>query len=118
MMHKFEPQDVIQVVPTLETPCDAFIGEFVGYSDDDSGNTVVLIMANGVQHGVPPEWCAYFGRVSKVWIIESELGYGQKVVEAKTFNSRLLADQFVKQFNSENCEDSVPDWYMYAEVVE
>lgn len=53
----------------------------------------------------------------KVNIIESELGWGQKIDEVKEFDTLELAEAFVTEFNSRNTEDTVPDWYMRAEMV-
>ena len=53
---------------------------------------------------------------SKKWrveIIESEIGWGQRL-ETKTFRDKSTADRFVKKFNSYNKSAVVPDWYMYA----
>ena len=47
-------------------------------------------------------------------IIESELGWGQKVVEVKSFETEEEANKFVTEFNAENNKDYVPSWYMYA----
>ena len=54
------------------------------------------------------------GEIWKVGIIESERGWGQRVVEAKFFDNQKDAAAFVSEFNSENIEEHVPDWYMYA----
>lgn len=51
-----------------------------------------------------------------VEIIESERGWGQKVVEAREFGSLKEAETFIKQYNASNNESSVPDWYMYAKL--
>lgn len=50
----------------------------------------------------------------KVDIIESERGWGQKIDETKTFETREEANAFVKEFNGKNDLPYVPDWYMYA----
>lgn len=50
----------------------------------------------------------------KVAIIESERGYGQKIDEVKEFETYEEAKEFVKEFNSKNDLDYVPDWYMVA----
>ena len=52
-----------------------------------------------------------------VHIIESERGWGSKVDEVKKFPSLEEAEAFVTEFNSHNTEETVPDWYMRAEVV-
>lgn len=54
---------------------------------------------------------------TKVQIIESEAGWGQRVDEIKTFPTRLEAENFVKEFNQHNNLKQVPTWYMYAEVI-
>lgn len=51
----------------------------------------------------------------KVNIIESERGWGSKIDEVKEFYTQEEADDFIKDFNSKNDKDSVPDWYMYAD---
>ena len=50
----------------------------------------------------------------KVYIIESERGWGQKVDEVREFQTLAEAKEFVTKFNSKNTEENVPDWYMYA----
>jgi transcriptional regulator CtsR len=54
------------------------------------------------------------GKQTKVYIIESERGWGQKIDEIKKFESEEEADKFIKKFNSKNDKNIVPDWYMYA----
>jgi hypothetical protein len=49
-----------------------------------------------------------------VSIIESERGWGQKVVDIKEFDSSDEAWRFVEDFNKDNNKDTVPDWYMVA----
>jgi len=52
-----------------------------------------------------------------VWvvkIIESERGWGQRIDEEREFESYENAVQFVKEYNKDNNEPTVPDWYMYA----
>lgn len=56
--------------------------------------------------------------VVKVAIIESERGWGQRVDEIKEFPTKEEAEAFIQDFNAENNEDVVPDWYMYARLVE
>jgi len=55
---------------------------------------------------------------TKVLIIESERGWGQRIDEELKFDSRAEAEEFVKKFNKFNDLDDVPDLYMYAEIVE
>lgn len=50
----------------------------------------------------------------RVDIIESERGYGQKLLESKYFKTYDLASEYINKFNSKNTESKVPDWYMYA----
>ena len=56
--------------------------------------------------------------MTKVVIIESEIGWGQKVDEIKEFDNKEEAEKFVKEFNSKNDKDYVPDWYMYAKIID
>jgi hypothetical protein len=52
----------------------------------------------------------------KVEIIESERGWGQKVDEVKEFKTLKQAKAFIKKYNAQNNEETVPDWYMYARL--
>ena len=54
----------------------------------------------------------------EVEIIESERGWGQRTDEIKKFNNRKDAEAFVKKYNSANDKKEVPDWYMYARIIE
>lgn len=54
----------------------------------------------------------------KVEIIESERGWGQRTDEIKTFPTLRKAENFVKKYNSVNDKKHVPDWYMYAKLIE
>lgn len=56
-------------------------------------------------------------RAYRVDIIESERGWGQKIDETKYFDNEAEAREFVKQYNSKNNLDYVPDWYMRADYV-
>lgn len=51
----------------------------------------------------------------RVYIIESERGWGQKVDDVKFFDTENEATIFVKNYNKKNNLPSVPDWYMYAD---
>jgi hypothetical protein len=53
----------------------------------------------------------------KVEIIESERGWGSKIDETKFFDNQSEAEAFCKQYNAQNTETVVPDWYMYARYV-
>lgn len=53
----------------------------------------------------------------KVYIIESELGWGKKIVEEKPFNSEKEAEQFCREYNNKyNPPRPTPPWYMYARM--
>lgn len=54
----------------------------------------------------------------KVEIIESERGWGQKIDSTREFPNRTEAEAFVKKYNSVNNLPEVPEWYMYARIVE
>lgn len=51
----------------------------------------------------------------KVIIIESELGWGQRIDGVRDFDSYEAANAFVNSFNEENNDERAPDWYMYAQ---
>lgn len=51
----------------------------------------------------------------KVPVIESERGWGSKVDDHMVCLSNADANEFIKEFNAENNQPTVPDWYMYAE---
>lgn len=55
---------------------------------------------------------------TKVLIIESERGWGQKVDEVKEFGDRDEAIKFVKDYNNKYNppKEVTPDWYMYAKL--
>lgn len=53
----------------------------------------------------------------KVHIIESERGWGRKVDEVMYFDTYEQALKFCRDYNKDNNEKTVPDWYMYAEIV-
>lgn len=53
----------------------------------------------------------------KVTIMESERGWGQKVDSVKYFEGSNAAQEawdFADEFNKEDMENDVPDWYMVA----
>lgn len=50
----------------------------------------------------------------KLYIIESERGWGQRVDEIKKFDQYADAVKYKEDFNKENNLPHVPDWYMYA----
>ncbi len=45
-------------------------------------------------------------------IIESERGWGQRLDETKEFDTIEEAVAYVKEFNSHNDKETVPDWYL------
>lgn len=58
----------------------------------------------------------------KVAIVESERGWGSRIDEIKEFSTIKSAQKFVNKFNQKNVDDyaktgTVPNWYMYAELV-
>ena len=52
-----------------------------------------------------------------VHIIESERGWGSKLDEVKEFDTPEQAATFVAEYNKVNNLPVVPDWYMYARIV-
>lgn len=50
----------------------------------------------------------------KVPVWEYERGWGSKIDDFMVCLSKEDATEFVKEFNAENKETSVPDWYMVA----
>ena len=54
---------------------------------------------------------------SKVHIIEYERGFGHKIEDVLEFDSKELAEAYVKEYNEKynNCTN-VPDWYMIASL--
>ena len=54
----------------------------------------------------------------KVFIIESEAGWGQRVEETKEFPTREEAEKFCREYNRKHNppKDSTPGWYMYARI--
>jgi hypothetical protein len=51
----------------------------------------------------------------KIAVIESEKGWGRKIDDYMVCLSVDDANEFKKEFNSKNTEDSTPDWYMQVE---
>jgi len=55
--------------------------------------------------------------MTKVFIIESECGWGQKVDEVKDFSAQEEAEAFVREYNSKhNPPGKTPEWYMFAKL--
>lgn len=50
----------------------------------------------------------------KVYIIESERGWGSKVDEVRQFDTEHDALKFIEKYNSKNTLASVPSVYWYA----
>lgn len=53
-------------------------------------------------------------KLFKVQIIESELGFGQKVDEELFFDTEFDAKEYCITYNKKNNKTSTPDWYMKA----
>ncbi len=53
----------------------------------------------------------------RVDIIESECGWGRKIVGTKYFDSEEKALQFCNDYNTNNKDNQVPGWYMMAEYI-
>lgn len=55
---------------------------------------------------------------TKVYIMESERGWGQKVDEILEFDTPEEALQYCKDYNNKHNppSDITPDWYMYADM--
>jgi len=55
--------------------------------------------------------------MTKVYIIESELGWGSNVVEEMEFDTPKEADIYCRDYNTKyNSHSHAPDWYMYAKM--
>ncbi len=54
----------------------------------------------------------------KVNIWEYERGWGSKVEDVLEFDTLEEAQTFIKDYNSKNTLDVVPDWYMTARLAE
>lgn len=54
--------------------------------------------------------------LTKVVIIESERGWGQKIDEVKYFDNKEEAEKFVDDFNKDLPAGLAPDWYMMAYI--
>ena len=56
--------------------------------------------------------------MTKVFMIESERGWGSRVDEVKEFDTPEQAEAFVIDYNTKYNppSDAVPDWFMYAEI--
>lgn len=50
----------------------------------------------------------------RVDYIESERGWGQRIDFQRDFDNLEEATKAVAEFNAQNKETVVPDWYMYA----
>lgn len=53
-------------------------------------------------------------RKYKAHIMEYERGWGSRVDETREFDSLEARNTFIKEYNSHNTEEKVPDWYMVA----
>lgn len=54
----------------------------------------------------------------RVAIIESERGWGQKIDEVREFETLEEATIFCEDYNKDNNLPYVPDWYMYAKILD
>ena len=53
--------------------------------------------------------------MTKVYIVESESGWGSRIDETMEFDTKEEAITYCKDYNNRhNTADSVPSWYMYA----
>jgi len=52
----------------------------------------------------------------EVLIVESELGWGQRIEEVKEFTTKAKAEAFVKKYNARNTAKEVPECYTYAMI--
>ncbi len=50
----------------------------------------------------------------KVYIMEYERGWGSRLEDTLQFDTQEEQEQYIKEFNAQNTETSVPDWYMVA----
>lgn len=57
-------------------------------------------------------------RIFKAGIYEYERGWGSKLDEVREFDTAQERDTFIQNFNSQNTEDTVPDWYMVAQSLD
>lgn len=54
----------------------------------------------------------------KAVIYESERGWGTKIDEIKSFDTKEERDEFMHKFNAKNTDLVAPDWYMIAYPME
>ena len=56
--------------------------------------------------------------MTKVYIIESERGWGQKIDEVKEFATSEEAEKYCREYNRKYNppKAETPDWYMYARM--
>lgn len=56
--------------------------------------------------------------MTKVFIIESEVGWGQKVDSTLEFSTKEEAEAYCREYNNKHnpIMDKTPDWYMYAKM--
>lgn len=54
----------------------------------------------------------------KVYIIESEAGWGQRTEDVLEFDTHEEAEQYTRTYNSKHNPPSntTPEWYMYAHL--
>jgi len=56
-----------------------------------------------------------FIKAWKVDLIESERGWGKKVIDISYFKTKQKAFNYCRKINSKNIAKTTPSWYMYAE---
>jgi len=55
--------------------------------------------------------------MTKVYIIESEAGWGKRVDETLEFDTKKLVEEYVNEYNGRhNTADVTQSWYMYATI--
>lgn len=54
--------------------------------------------------------------MTTVLIWEMDSWSGRKLDEIKEFDTLSQAEAFIAEFNAQNTSNTVPDWYMYAEL--
>lgn len=56
--------------------------------------------------------------MTKVYIIESEKGWGKRIEDTLEFDTPELAEKYCREYNRKYNPpmDVTPDWYMYASM--
>lgn len=69
------------------------------------------------QYGTPSYPNPSHLTAATVHIVEYERGWGSRLEDVIAFASRADALSFCEDFNKDNTDDVVPDWYMVARIV-